>query len=107
MFSKLIKKSAEKAVNDYVTENLDGAIYDAIERVIRKDTTRELSKIGFGSAFHMYLKEKWPTITLEESVFNCWDYLKMAGINYGDSDFIWNADSANDIACEYADQFGE
>ncbi len=63
-----------------------------------------LSKPGFEIAFAFALGRHWPGMSADKCRGWLWDYL---GVEYGDSDYVWSARAAEELAQEYISDFGE
>lgn len=106
--SKFFRREIEDTVNDTVCKVVSDKLPALVEDIIAEKLSREpdlpLSNAGFGWALSIALRKHWPDVDGKTAAAWLWDYI---GVPFGTSGYAWTFSAAQDVAREYAEQFGE
>lgn len=106
--AKEVDKAIEETVSITVERTIEAILPPIVERMIgeilRKDPNHRLSKVGFGWALSMALREHWPGLDNVTAAQTLWEYID---VPYGDPSFVWTFSGAQELAREYVEEFGE
>ncbi len=103
-FRSEIERSVKNAIEKVVDSKLPALVEDVISEKLAKTPDAHLTREGFGWALSIALRKHWPELDGPTAARWLWDYLD---VPYGTTGYTWTYAAAQDLAREYAEQFGE
>lgn len=85
-------------------ETVVNVVVNRLAENFERKPNQDLTEIGFDWALAFALKRYWPDIDTSTAIRWLREYI---GVPYGTVGYTWTAAAANDVAREYAEQFGE
>lgn len=98
------REGVEQAVEKFSKKTLPGLVEDALIKNFKADPSRKLEEGWFNLSLAHCLKQHWPDIDQATAIRWLRAYI---GVRYGDPLYDWTFSSAQTVAREYAQQFGE
>lgn len=103
-----LQKIIEATVSETIVKVLDDQLPSLVERVAfelcENKPDQDLTEVGFRWASYFALRKHWPDVDRVEAANSIAEYI---GVKVGTSGYSWTYSAAQEVAKEYADQFGE
>jgi hypothetical protein len=111
LISQIARKSARQALEQRLPDILDKQIPKIVDDHLRKRFAEcphaQLSERGFGAAMSLALRSHRPDLDRRTALEWMWEYLDMAGVEYGDNGYEWTPVAAAELAKLYVQECGE